>query len=460
MRYAPHLYQQAAIEFLLGNTYAGLFLDPGLGKTSVFLSVVNILKRSKQIKAALVIAPLRPCYMTWPNEITKWDDFRGLRMQVLHGPDKLRNLSKPADVYVINPDGLHWLFNDALRNVPHDKWPFDILGVDESQKFKNPGTQRFETLEPHLRKFKRRYILTGTPTPNSLIELFGQMYILDLGKALSPYLKEFHRKYCFEDDWGWIVVPGADKLIMKKIDHMVLSMRASDYLSLPDLQVNEVLIDLPKAVRNKYKEMQKELRTEFEFGRVTAANAGVKANKLRQIASGALYQGVDGLPHGGRWQPVHAEKVQAIVDLVDELNGHNVLIGYEYEHEAERLKKVFPKAVSLGGGVSPAKLQKAQDDWNSGKIKVLLNQMDSGALGLNLQGGGNHIILMTPTYKNESDDQFIKRVWRQGQASGKVIVHRIMAAGTVDIPIVREVLSGKAAGQNALLDALKVHLEE
>jgi SNF2 family DNA or RNA helicase len=460
MKYTPHEYQHKAIQFCLENNYAGLFLEPGLGKTSIIMQAAKILLAKKFIKGVLVIAPLRPVYLVWPNEIRKWDEFKGLRMEILHGPSKEKALATKADIYVINPEGLSWLFSQGLFRKKD--WPFDMLVVDESTMFKNTATSRFHMLRPKLSKFKRRYILTGTPTPNNVGELFGQIYLLDQGKALGNYISHFHNKYCYQDTYGWVVVKGAEKIIYNKVAPLVLQMSAEDYLKLPELQINDVYVELPDKVRKHYKEMEKQLRTEFDFGRVNAVNASVKAGKCRQIASGAVYVGAAGplkpKPPLQGWQQIHTEKIEAVRELVDELMGQPVLIGYEYEHEAERLKKEFPHAVSLGGGSTPKQQKIAEVAWNKGEIPILLNQMDSGSLGLNLQGSGNNIILFTPTYKFQSYTQFIQRIWRQGHVTQRVRVHRILARDTLDTVITHGVLESKAAGQGALFKALKDYL--
>ena len=453
MQYVPHPYQTRAIEFGLKNPCFGLLLDPGLGKTSITFQVIKLLLHLKIIKGVLVVAPLRPCYLVWPAEAKKWDEFRGLRVTVLHGKHKDANLKANAHVYVINPDGLEWLFHKALYNKRD--WPFDMLVIDESQKFKSFTTQRFMLLKERLHKFHRRAILTGTPRPNSMIEMFSQIYILDQGKSLGKYLSDFYEKYCFKDDFGYVVVPGAEKVIYPKIAPLVLRMDAKDYLDLPELLTVDVPVEMPEKLFASYEEMRKQLRAEFEFGRVTAVNAGVKATKLRQFASGAVY--IDENDGSRGYRELHAAKLEALQDLVEELQGEPLLVAYQYEHELIRLKKTFPKALSMGGGASMAQMQKYEAAWNAGTVQMLLLQIDSGSLGMNLQGGGSHIAVFTPTYKSDSYEQLIGRIWRQGHKGKTVIVHRLLMARTLDSYITHSVLEGKQGGQRQFFEALKAH---
>lgn len=448
MKLIPHPYQRRAKQFMYDNPYAGLFLAPGLGKTSISMSVIKRLIATGDIKACLVIAPLRPCYLVWPKEKDKWDQFNNMTVRVLHGPDKGDELLKPADVYVINPEGLSWLFG-ALKG--RRSWPFDMLIVDESTKFKHPDTKRFKILKAKLGKFKRRYILTGTPAANGLMDLFGQMYVMDEGNTLGKFITHYRKRYFYQagfKGFEWKLQVGAEDLIHEAIAPRVIQMRAEDYLNLPELIINDVWVDLPPAAMVAYRKMEKILRSDFEAGRVTAANAAVCSSKCRQIASGGIYLDV-----GQEMHQIHYAKAQAVAEIVEELSGNPVLIAYEFRHDLVRLKETLGNVPHVGGKVTMSRTREIERGWNAGEYPILLGQPQTMATGLNLQESGSAIIWHTLTWNMENYDQFNRRVWRQGQKSKRVIVHRILARNTVDL-VVASAISSKQLNQEALFDAI------
>lgn len=755
--FVPHAYQETAIQFLVENPHAGLFLAPGLGKTSITLAAFKVLRKVGFVKTMLVITPLRPCYSVWPNEVLKWDDFNGLSVGILHGPKKLKTLNTKHDVFVINPEGLRWLFTTLRSNMPFDMlvvdecfvagtkiatetgevsiedvrvgdrvltpfgfkrvsrtmqrktrtlntlsledrviistpehpvftkkgwvcangaeksevldicgvsnlWEdvrgasdrfgsgtsrdlFEILfseydvenspgaartgiceddgytdwsaslecwkrvvrgseaetarrgseeqsarkvsedsrgernraisgrspsstvssphvhlelpnsvgrearrlsyklqgglrgsceegsdrsgwriaqqpgaaptgpeeggeavraGVDSStdsepgclqdvwnlevegcpfyfangvlvhncSRFKHINTDRFKTLKPHLPKFKRRVILTGSPAPNSLLDLFGQMYVLDLGKTLSPYITHFRSKFFDKRTFevrhpnpekaalgltlkinDWYVTPEKAENLYDHIAPHVLRMSAEDYLTMPELIFNDIYIDLPKEARAMYKQFEDALRLDFKKGRVTAANAAIKGMKCRQIANGGIYLDEDGSAHR-KWRNLHDAKAEVVAELVEELEGSPALIAYEFQHDLERLKKALGKDTPhIGGGVPMKVTQEIIKGWNDFRYPALLGQPQSMAHGLNLQESGDTVIWHSLVFNFEDYDQFIKRVYRQGKKK-PVTVHRIIARDTVD-EIVASALSRKEANQESLFDAIK-----
>lgn len=453
-KYIPHKYQKAAIKFMLEKCFAALFLDPGLGKTSVALATFKILRKQGYVRRMLVVAPLRPALSTWPREITKWVEFEDLRMVVLHGPNKLQMYEANADVYVINPEGLEWFIDTARERK--DEWLWDMLVVDESTKFKHPQTSRFKQLKRILPLFSRRYIMTGSPAPNGFMDLFGQFYIMDMGQTLGQYITHFRNTFFYSTGFGgytYTLKEGSAKAIQERIAPRCLRMNAEDYLNLPPLVENRVYVELPEKARKMYDQMETLLFTQLSEGVVSAVNAAAATMKCRQIANGGLYKGTE----GKEWEQIHLAKLEAVQDLVEELGGKPCLIAYEFRHDLERLKSVFPLADVMGGGMSAKHQRDVEDRWNAGLIPILLAQPQSVAHGLNLQGVGAAIIFHSITWDLEIVEQFIRRVWRQGQES-RVVVHYIMAKQTVDYLIV-DALSKKDKVQRSLMTSLKNYMK-
>ena len=398
------------------------------------------------LDAVLVIAPLRPVYSVWPNEVQKWDEFKHLRVSILHGANKAQALRTPADVYVINPEGLAWLSGELAKMKV---WPFQMLVVDESTKFKHTNTQRFKLLRPMLDKFTRRVILTGSPVANGLLDLFGQMYVMDRGATFGPYITKYKNRYFYQTGYGgyeWRIRPGADKEIYKALAPRVLRMSEKDYLKLPPLIINDVMLELPPEIRQIYNQMENVLRLDFDSGKVVASNTGVALMKCRQIAAGGVYK-ID-----GSVEHLHSVKTEAVEELLEELSGQPTIIAYQFEHDYERLTELLGKDVP-STKVSGKKWQVIEKSWNAGEIPILLGQTSSLSHGLNLQDGGRAMILHSPDYSYEDYDQLIRRLRRQGQKK-RVILHRLIMKNTVDEAII-ESLKSKQKGQNALFSALK-----
>lgn len=454
MKYQPHDYQKRAIKFMIERACAGLFLDPGLGKTSIALAAFKILKSKSLVNRMLVVAPLRPARSVWPSEVDKWDDFTGLRIKVLHGADKQWSYIDESDITVINPEGLSWLFDQAKQQRA---WPWEMLVVDESTKFKHTNTKRFKLLKQFLDRFRRRYILTGTPAPNGLLDLFGQIYILDLGNALGRFITHYRLLYFDSVGYGgftWIPKKGAEERIYAKLAPLVLRMDAADYLELPPLISNRIEVELPPEARKIYDAMENLLITAVENETVTAANIAAAGTKCRQIANGGIYR-----DDGRGWVHVHDAKIEAVVDLIEQLQGKPALIAYEFLHDLDRLKKAFgPRTPHLGGGVSTKEQTRIEAAWNAGDIPILLAQPQSVAHGLNLQGVGSSVIWYALTFNLEIYDQMVRRVWRQGQRE-RVVVHHIVAKDTIDEAMMGA-LRAKDRTQRALLSALRTYAQQ
>lgn len=478
----PHKYQKKAVKFLLEHAAGALFLDPGLGKTSVTMAAMKYLLDRQLIEKVLLIAPLRVCHSVWPRELKKWADFNSLRIVVLHGPKKDELINEPADIFVINPDGLPWLLQleksktmtgKTRVDVDMKRWKkleFDTLVVDELSKFKDTNTQRFKALKHVLPTFGRRWGLTGSPAPNGLLDLFGQCFVLDEGNALGRFVTHYRSKYFTPsfDGYNFDLQPGAEKKIYKRLKPLVLRMAAEDYLTMPKLIENDIKIDLPAEARRVYDVLEETLYVEIKGKTVVAANAAVASMKCRQVANGGVYVDDSVLSNGRalwelvkmkkpkrEWVTLHEEKAEAIADLIDELQGEPLLVAYDFEHDLERLKARLGKNTPhIGGGVTTKQASELENLWNAGKLPVLLGHPQALAHGLNLQNSGRHIAFHSLTWNYELYDQFIRRVYRQGQKAKQVFVHHLIADDTVD-EAVMSALRSKRKGQQALFDALE-----
>lgn len=477
--WTPEAYQLKAVRWLLAHGAAGLFLDPGLGKTSISLAAVKMLKQQRQLpkgEGFLVIAPLRPAYMVWPAEVRKWADFNELTVSVLHGDKKEEALAAEADLYVINPDGLEWLFRTLWRQR---RWPFHGLIVDESTMFKHSNTSRFKLLAQYLARFRRRWILTGTPSPNGLLDLFGQLYILDLGAALGRYVTHFRRTYFYPTGYGgytWLPMEGAEERIYRQVAPLVLRMDRKDYLKLPPLvgrlddprrPPNLTRVTLPPKARKLYDQLELLMFAELEAGSITAANAGVVSMKCRQVANGGIYLDKgdedNDLPktgaqvtHGRVWYHVHDAKTEAVVEILDELSGKPALVSFDFHHDLARLRKHrdLRNVPAMGEG-SMREDQALEKAWNAGQLHALLVNPQSAKYGLNLQDAGRAVIWHALTWNFEDYDQLIQRVHRRGQKQ-KVFVYHVVASNTVDELLIAA-LRGKNKTQRGLLDALRAY---
>ena len=451
MFWEPHNYQKKAVKFLLTSGSGQLWLDPGLGKTSISLQAIKALKASGQVRKVLILAPLRPAYAVWPTEIAKWENFDMLTCSVLHGKDKDKKVKDDSFIHVLNFDGLSWFSNATRRS---GKFDYDLLIVDEISYLKNTRTQRFKCLAPLLEKFKRRWGLTGSPAPNSLMDIFGPQLVIDRGATFGKYVTHFRTAYFYPTGYNgyeWKLQPGAEDKIHELLSDKVLRMKAEDYLEMPELITNRIYVELPKAARDLYKELEDKLFLEIDNGEVSATNAAVAVGKCQQIANGAIY--LDGAEREVRH--IHEEKINAIEELVEELNGQPCLVGYHFQHDLVRLKKAFPEAPVIGSGVTGDALNAIIDKWNRGETPVLLAHPQSASHGLNLQGAGHAVIWFSNTWSLEHYEQFVRRLWRQGQRNN-IIVHQIVARKTIDEAIVAAISSKDKTQQN-LMNAIQVY---
>lgn len=448
-------YQRRAVQFLLDHPRGCLFLDPGLGKTSIVLDAFMRLKKSGRARRALIVAPLRVCYLVWPAEIKKWRNFRGLKITVVHGPHKADRLKEDSDILVINPEGINWL-------VPYLKKKninlnCDIIVFDELTKFKNSRAKRSKLIRKILNQFKWRWGLTGTPTPNGYMDLFGQMLVIDDGETLGRYFTQFVNRFCLPDPFGfgYHLRPGAEKEIETAIKNSVLRMSAEDYLDLPPV-VNDIrLVRLEPSILSKYTEFKKKAVLHLDGDVITAANAGVIYNKLRQFANGAIYN------ETGFWKEIHQSKIEALEELVEELSGQQLLIAYEFKHDFYRIRNRFGDEVAhISAKMSREEMEILIDGWNSGKIKMMAVHPASAGHGLNLQGSScAHIVWMGMTLNYEHYEQTLRRIWRQGTLAQRIVNHVLVAKDTIDERVLA-LIDRKKSVQQAFLAALAEELGE
>lgn len=447
MNFKPHDYQENSIQRIIDNPFYGLFLDMGLGKTIITLSAIQYLIDDFAITKVLIIAPKSVAESTWQNEAKKWDHLH-LKFSTVLGTAAQREaaLAAKADCYVINRENVVWLceyYNYQL--------PFDMLVIDESSSFKNHQAKRFKELKKALPSFDRVVILTGTPAPNTLMDIWAQIYLLDRGKALGRTIGIYRQKYFKPGQtngfvvYNYILLPGADKLIHEAIAPEVMSLKAADYIKLPERMDNVVEINLPPKAMKLYQQMKKDLILSLDDDDITASTAAALSNKLLQMANGAVYDNDQSIIQ------LHNAKIEKLAEIQELNEGQPILVFYAYKHDLANLKNTFRDVREL-------KTAKDMDDWNEGKIKMLLAHPASTAYGLNLQEGGHIVVWYGLTWSLELYQQANARLHRQGQQK-PVIVHHLVAKGTIDEQVMRA-LSDKAAGQEALLEAVKAEIRE
>lgn len=476
-RWKPHKYQLKAVKFLLEHGAAALFLDPGLGKTSVTLAAYKMLKSEKLSRGMLVVAPLRPAQTVWPKELAKWPDFAGLDLVVLHSDSGgFKQVYEQHDVYVINYEGLSKLFarerrgkvwhyfltdlgKELLRHV-------DTLVWDELSKMKHADTLRYKLVKPWLKKFLRRWGLTGSPAANGLLDLFGQCYVLDEGNALGAFITHYRTAYfqpVGKSGFMWAPSHGAEEAIHKRLRPLALRMEGKDYLELPQQMDHTIKLDMPPKVRAQYVELEEELLTLVDDELIVATNAAAANSKCRQICSGALYMPtVDALTGAVKQRKsdrqvaiLHDTKLDALEELIEELQGQQLLIAYDFNHDLQRLQKRFPGVPHIGGGVSAKEGIRLEAAWNKGEIINLFVHPASVGHGLNLQeSNAAHIAWFTLTWDFELYDQLNQRIRRQGNKSKHVHCYQFVMKDSVE-ESVAYTLRSKNRTQKALLDALK-----
>lgn len=442
MKYKAHDYQQYATDFIIGHPVSCLILDMGLGKTVITLTAIKELIEDFAIWKVLVIAPKRVAEDTWSREHEKWDHLSGLRIsKVLGTPaQRMKALKAEADIYVIGRDNVKWLVELMGKS-----WPFDMVVIDELSSFKNPSAQRFKALRKVIPASDRVVGLTGTPSPNGLMDLWAEIYLLDRGERLGTTISEYREKYFRAGArngyivYKWEPYSYSQKEIERKISDICMSMSAEDYLELPERMDNEIKIRLSEKEMKLYDQMERDQLLRINDEAVVALNAAAVMNKLLQMANGSVYA------DGGDVVRIHEKKLDALEEIID-TTGEPVLVFYSFRHDLEAIKKRIPDARELESSEDIAR-------WNRGEIPVLLCHPASVGYGLNLQDGGHVIVWYGLTWSLELYQQANARLYRQGQQKA-VIIHHLIAEGTVDEQVMKA-LQHKDTSQSALLAALK-----
>lgn len=441
----PHDYQKYAIEYIKSHPITALFLDMGLGKTVTTLTAIrDLMYDAFEVKRVLVVAPLRVARDTWPDELRKWNHLKELTCSVVVGTvaERRRALQQDADIYIVNRENLAWLYENSRLD-------FDMVVLDELSSFKNHQSKRFRAMKAMRPKVKRIVGLTGTPTGNGLMDLWAEFRILDMGERLGRYISQYRNLYFKPDKRNGMVVysykplPGAEEAIYHQISDITMSMKATDYLEMPELVSVAKEVRLSETEKKRYDELKKSLVLELPGGEVTSANAASLTLKLSQMANGAIYT------DGKDVAAIHDRKLDALDDLVESANGKPVLVAYWFKHDKDRIRE----------RMEARELKEPQDfaDWNAGKIPVALIHPASAGHGLNLQKGGSILIWFGLTWSLELYQQTNARLWRQGQADKTVIIQHIVAKDTIDERILN-VLKHKDGTQAALIDAVKADL--
>lgn len=445
MDFKPHDYQRVAMEWILDHEKCGLFLDMGMGKTVSSLTAVEILRDDYlDIGKVLVIAPKRVAEDTWPSEVDKWAHLQDLTVsKILGSPaERRRAIQADADVYIVSRDNVAWLVDEVKGG-----WDFDTLIIDELSSFKNHASKRFKKLKTVTPYFKRVIGLTGTPAPNSYLDLWAQVYLLDRGKRLGKNITTFRRTYFDAFSRGmyteYKLKPGAKEAIDDAIADICISMSAKDHLDLKDPMLMDVRVTMDGKEKKLYKTMERDAVLELGDDTIAALSAAVVSNKLLQLANGAIYD------EDGKTHVVHGRKLDALEELREEAQGENILVFYSFKSDYKRIKARFPDAVKLDGAETIR-------DWNAGKIKMLLAHPASAGHGLNLQDGGSIIIWYGLTWSLELYQQANARLHRQGQKNA-VRIYRLLTEGTVDARVA-EALEGKGIRQEELLEKLKAEI--
>lgn len=449
MKYRPYEYQHTAMQWIKDNPRCGLFIDMGLGKTVSTLTALQELMDECEVSRVLVVAPKKVAETTWSTEAQKWDHLKNLRVSKVMGTEKQRNLAlaEKADVYVIGRDSFVWLVGKFGGMLP-----FDVLVIDELTSFKSPKSERFKAMRQAVPTVSRVIGLTGTPAPNGLIDLWAQMYCIDMGERLGKSVTKYRETYFETHKWNNIVVrcdvkKGCEEIIRKKIADICLSMQAKDYLQLPDMITHTIHVDLSPKTMAAYTKFEKDKVLEFaeehsgEAANVLANSAAGLMNKLSQFANGAIYDEERNV------HEIHSEKLDKLAEIVEAANGSGVLVFYQYQHDVTRIAQKLK-----GYRVASYEGEQQLLDWNAHKLDVLLAHPASTAYGLNMQEGGHYIVWFGTGWNLEHYQQANARLHRQGQQH-PVTVYKLICRSTVD-ERASAALDNKKGVQQSLLDSL------
>lgn len=446
MKYEPHNYQQFATDFILEHPISCLMLDMGLGKTVITLTALwQLALDSFDVSRILVIAPKRVAEDTWPKELSKWEHLSGLDATLVMGTQAEREaaLRQQTFLYIINRENVSWL-------VANHPWDFDMVVIDELSSFKSNQAQRFKAMKKVRPLVSRIVGLTGTPAPNSLLDLWPEMYLMDMGQRLGRFIGGFRDRFFTPDKRNREIIysykprEGAEEAIYGLISDICISMKAVDYLDMPELIMNRVEVSMDSRERKIYDDFQQDMVVSLQGEELDAVNAAALSVKLTQMANGAVYGENRKVLH------IHDRKLDALEDLMEAANGKPLLVAYWYEHDLQRIKARFKNARCID-------TTQDIDDWNAGKIPLALIHPASAGHGLNLQEGGCTIVWFGLTWSLELYQQLNARLWRQGQKH-TVVIHHIVTKGTHDEDVLRA-LDNKDTRQSALIDAVRARLE-
>lgn len=449
MKFKPHNYQRYTIQFIIDHPESAIFLGMGMGKTISTLTAINDLIRNRfETQRVLVIAPIRVARDTWPAELNKWDHLAGLTVSPIIGTTKQREAAthRQADIYTIGRENIPWLVNHH-----GNRWPYDMVIIDELSSFKNPQAKRFKALKKVRPKINRIVGLTGTPAPNSLLDIWAPFRLIDNGQRLGRFITHYRDQYFTPGRrngtivYNWNLRPGADQAIYDNIADITVSMRTTDYLQLPEATHQHITVQLPPRARKHIDTLKRDLVLDLDDDTIDAANAATLSLKLQQLAGGAIYNEA-----GDDYITIHDEKIQALTELVDQAAGNTILVCYWFKHERDRILAAIPGARVLD-------TQQDFEDWNAGRIPVALIHPASAGHGLNLQTGGHIMVWYTTPWSLELYEQANARLHRQGQTEPVSIIH-IDTAGSIDQTI-HQALTRKDTTQQALITAVKAQLE-
>lgn len=449
--YKPHPYQAYCRDRIIDTKNIALFLEMGLGKTVITLDAINQLRYDRLcVRRVLVIAPKKVAESTWQTEATKWQGLARLRCSTVLGSlaDRKAALAKSADIYIINRENTQWLVEYYKR-----AWPFDMVVIDESSSFKNHQAKRFKALKLVRSRINRMVLLTGTPSPQSLLDLWPQIFLLDGGARLGKTITSYRNTYFAPDKRSATIIysyklrPGSEAAIYQRISDICISMRSADYLTLPELIYNDIPVKLDAAAQKTYDALERDMLLEIDESTITAGTAAVLTNKLLQLCNGAVYD------EDGQVIELQNCKIDALLETVEQLHGEHAVICYNFKHDKDRLLQAL---AGTGLRVAVYEGDKQMQAWNAGQLDLLLVQPASCGYGLNLQQGGHHIIWFGLTWSLELYQQTNKRLHRQGQEH-PVFVHHLIVKGGADEDVIAS-LQSKDQTQESLLNALRVRL--
>lgn len=427
----------------------GLFLDLGLGKTIISLIAIKRLISTGKVKRVLIVAPITVMHNVWEQEADKWEYTQGMTFTKLHGPEKKGRLLHPSQVHIVNYEGIQWLCDTLRRTFKY--FPYDMVIFDESSKLKSHKTKRFKTLKGLIKQFKRRYLLTATPAPNALTDLWSQFFIMDGGETFGTAYFRFLNRYFYEAyKYKWVVKDFAEAELQEKVAPKTMRLKAEDYLKMPPITYNHIELEMPVGMQKKYNKFEEEYFIELEEAEagIEVFNAAALSMKLRQFIQGGMYNAE------GKWTEIHRIKLNALKELIDTSAGQPILCPIQFKGELAMLTKEFGSSVPvIAGGTSQEQTSLYIKKWNDGQIPLMFCHPASLSHGINLQAGGHILLWYGLTWSLEQYLQLNGRLYRQGQQNA-VFIHHLIMKNTVDEAVVLAINS-KTKTQESLFKYIK-----